>query len=37
LKKREEALKDPNNPLYKLKSQYYSNNYHASDDPENNP
>ena len=27
LKKREEALKDPNNPLYALGSNYYRNNF----------
>ena len=29
LKKREEALNDPSNPLYYLKSKYYKNNYSA--------
>jgi hypothetical protein len=29
LKKREEAMNDPNNPLYALRSNYYRNNYNA--------
>lgn len=29
LRKREEAMNDPNNPLYALRSNYYRNNYSA--------
>jgi hypothetical protein len=29
LKKREEAMNDPNNPLYNLRSNYYRNNFHV--------
>lgn len=29
IKKREDAMNDPNNPLYALRSNYYRNNYSA--------
>lgn len=34
LRKREEALNDPNNPLSKLRSNYYRNNFTFEGDEE---